>query len=493
MPYFLDDDIVDVRIDGERTAFQLYWGDAVEPLEPAGGETRRIRFTRNGVPTEGRVKGSAALRDTPILRLSMVDVQQGDGLVLETPGGKRVLIDGGDNQLFARHVAARFRGSSAAGPIVFDAILVTHGDADHFDGLSEILASETHSEPRKRLFATTRRVLHNGLVKRGSSVPEKERLGPTLKADGRTWCVDLHDDLLAVPDAEMNAPFLKWKRTLQTWNTRLGTLEPGSAIAIHRLDQNADGAFDFLREPNLDVEVLGPITRDIGGKPALLGLGAPPNDANIELGDPDRTPASTMSVSHTINGHSIAFRLRYGNVRFLFTGDMNQEAMQMLREALPNASLRAEIFKTPHHGSHDFDLAFLHEVGPVVSMISSGDENETKEYIHPRATLMAALGKASRSSPAVIFCTELVAFFKTRGNATLDRPPRDSFFAFERTNFGIVHIRTDGERVLAFSHSGKAGVNEAYRFTVATTGAVTFARRVSKVSAPAATASPPQS
>jgi len=117
MTHFLDDDIVDVRIDGEAKPFQLYWGDAVEALQPAGETTRRIRFTRNGVPAEGRIKGEAKLRDTPILRLSMVDVQQGDGLVLETPGGKRVLIDGGDNQLFARHVAARFRGSSAAQPL----------------------------------------------------------------------------------------------------------------------------------------------------------------------------------------------------------------------------------------------------------------------------------------------------------------------------------------------------------------------------------------
>lgn len=484
MSHFIDDDIVDVRIDGVKAPFQLYWGDAVEPIDPDGTEPRRIRFNRNGTATEGVIKGTAVLRTTPILKLSMVDVQQGDGLVLETPAGKRVLIDGGDNQLFARHVAARFRSSSAADPIVFDAILVTHGDADHFDGLNEIHASETHTEVRKRLFAITRRVLHNGLIKRGSSVPEKARLGATVKQDGRTWCVDLRDDLLAVPDTEMNTPFVKWKRTLEAWNARLAAVDPGSSIHFERVDQHNTAAFDFLREPGLDVEVLGPITRDIGGQAALLGLGAPPSDANMELGSPDRPPSSTMSVSHTINGHSVAFRLRYGNVRFLFTGDLNQESMQLLREALPNASLRAEIFKTPHHGSHDFDLAFLHEVGPVVSMISSGDENASKEHIHPRATLMAALGKASRSSPAVIFCTELVAFFRTRGYVTHPRPPGDRFFAFERTNFGIIHIRTDGERVLAFTHSGKAGVNEAYRFTVATTGAVTFAPRVSKLSAP---------
>jgi hypothetical protein len=54
----------------------------------------------------------------------MVDVQQGDGMVLETPPDEHdetriVFIDGGDNKLFARHVAARFlhRQSSASDPL----------------------------------------------------------------------------------------------------------------------------------------------------------------------------------------------------------------------------------------------------------------------------------------------------------------------------------------------------------------------------------------
>jgi hypothetical protein len=40
------------------------------------------------------------------------------------------------------------------------------------------------------------------------------------------------------------------------------------------------------------------------------------------------------------------------------------------------------------------------------------------------------------------------------------------YFGFERTNFGIIHVRTDGERVLVFTHSGKSNMKEAYRFRV---------------------------
>jgi hypothetical protein len=107
----------------------------------------------------------------------------------------------------------------------------------------------------------------------------------------------------------------------------------------------------------------------------------------------------------------------------------------------------------------------------------------------PRATLMAALGKASRTTPAIIFVTELAAFFKMRGPSKDDEPQAGepkSYFGFERTNFGIVHVRTDGERVLALTHSGKKGMNEAYRFAVDANGNVTFAPEVEKVSAPKA-------
>jgi hypothetical protein len=175
-------------------------------------------------------------------------------------------------------------------------------------------------------------------------------------------------------------------------------------------------------------------------------------------------------------------------VRFLFTGDMNEESMHRLHEAMPGASLTAEILKAPHHGSADFNFDFLTQVQPVVTLISSGDESEAKEYMHPRATFMAAIGKASRGTPAVIFCTELAAFFKARDYVDDPKPPPEEpdrrFFAFERTNFGIAHVRTDGERVLAFTHSGKKKTNEAYRFMVESDGTIKFAAKVVKRSAP---------
>ncbi|MCT2398828.1 ComEC/Rec2 family competence protein [Novosphingobium mangrovi (ex Huang et al. 2023)] len=483
---YLDDDIVDLRRDDGST-WQYYWGDRVE-IVPGNGPDQRVRVIGHdgAVIDEGRIRASAKLRDTPILKLSMIDVQQGDGLILETPGGKVIFIDGGDNQLFARHAAARFRGTSDASPLVVDLMLVTHGDADHFDGLNDLRRSETDSRARKRIFVAPRRYYHNGIVKRPGSKPDGtrrrdvEKLGSTTEVGGETFITGLVDDPGALPAEERNAPFESWCETLDAWEPRVLAVT-GAPIERRRIDYTVSDAFDFLAVEDVHVELLGPIVEDTPAGPGLRFLRDPPDDAALMLGTEEVTGGS-LSASHTINGHSIAMRLRYGNVRFLFTGDMNQEAGQRLRQALPAAALRCEILKAPHHGSADFDMEMLMEAGPVVSLISSGDESAAKEYIHPRATLMAALGKASRTTPAVIFITELAAFFKVIGY-TEDKAGR-RFFAFERTNFGICHVRTDGERVLAFTHSGKKGMNEAYRFTVSGSGAVQFAAKASKVSAP---------
>lgn len=485
MIQYLDDDVVDLRKD-DGSIWQYYWGDGCEVLSENGGRRRVRMHGLKKVVDEGFIAKAVKLRPTPILRMSMVDVQQGDGLILDTPSGKVVFVDAGENKLFCRHAAARYRGTSAADPLIVDAVIVTHGDADHFAGLNEFSRSETDSRPHKRLFMTARRVYHNGLVKRpgtekGKKRPDVEMFGDTTKKGKHPYCTELEDDPRDVPDAELNKFFKPWKKTLKEWAKRLQEVA-GETMQVRRLDQNATDAFDFLEADGIKVDLMGPITETVGGKPGLAFLRTPPDDANLMLGIEPGQKGEGWSASHTVNGHSIMFRLGYGNVRFLFTGDLNEESMERLRKALPTASLKAEILKTPHHGSADFNLDFLKQASPVVSLISSGDESEAKEYIHPRATLVAALGQASRSSPAIIFCTELAAFFEYRGKASANggKP----FEAFERKNWGITHVRTDGERVLAFTHSGKKQMNEAYRFTVSAGGKVMFAAEAVKRSAP---------
>jgi metallo-beta-lactamase superfamily protein len=514
---YIDKDFVSFDFGGKKPAI-LVFGDKVEVLEEGGGDApSRIRalelFEGN---LEGTVEGKPfRSREKGVLKLSMVDVQQGDGLILETPPDENdqtriVFIDGGDNQLFARHVAARYRHrkSSPEQPFEVDLILITHGDADHFDGLNKIRDSETDRdiEDRKRLFIHPKRVYHNGLVKASTEVDEIA-LGRTVTQNGELMLVDLFDDPRKAPEANQNGPFKRWAKSLTHWEQR-------GEITLKRVahGMNADQLFDFLSP--IKVEIQGPFTsrvtdpQDGQEKDALPFFHTPPKSALIHL-EEGTSPSGSVSASHTINGHSVALRLTYRNVRFNFTGDHNQESLALMRERLDLDQLEAEIVKVPHHGSHEFDFRALKAMKPVVSIISSGDENSRKEHIHPRATLMSALGKASRGDTGIVLCTELVAFFEKRdfshersliakfyeGDAAItraqlrdfynakirtqaDRDALPDYFGFERTNFGIIHVRTDGERVLVFTHSGKQGMREAYRFTVDANHEIEFAKKV---------------
>jgi beta-lactamase superfamily II metal-dependent hydrolase len=433
------------------------------------------------------------MEQSRVLKVDFVDVQQGDGAVIETPGGKVVLLDGGDNQLFARYLASRYRFTSDASPKEIEVIVVSHGDADHFAGLTRIQASETENvTAHKRLFIHPKRVFHNGLVKRPDSVPEDEMLGPTVPVGDRTIITGLETDLRNVPDDQMNSKFRAWKAALRAWSDR-------GPIEFRRLSRGDHDAFDCLADEDIRVEVLGPILTRADGVEGLLFLGDPAEHLprGLEALDVGSEAFRGLSAAHTINGHSVVLRWTFGRIRFLFAGDLNDQAERILTQAHRERrqSLRADVFKVPHHGSHEFSPAFFKAVAPVVSVVSSGDESAQKEYIHPRATLMGALGRYSRPGLAepLVFVTEMVAFFRKvgwttpefhrlddagvalvdGGQAALVPKRQRPYFGFDRAAFGIVMVRTDGQRLLVFTNSGKTNFKEAYAFRAEAGGEVT--------------------
>lgn len=500
----------------------LGWGDEVEIEDPANdikADEVNIKWTAfrtmsdnsvKALKLVGVIKANKAIKGqaivvpkskSKVLKIDFVDVQQGDGAVIETPDGKVILIDGGDNQLFARYLANRFRGSSAERPKVIDCMLVTHGDADHFSGLAKILDSEELKERWKRLFIAPQRVYHNGLVKRpekigNTKLKDTERLGKTVaRTDPETGeevliITELEENLLKVEDTKMNEPFQRWKNDLLLYQKRLPNKEK---IEFRRL-KKGDQAFEFISEANpngrdaaIKIDVLAPIPTKIGNTEGLRFLRNPPKGPRTSeefMSVEDKKFSKSYSASHTINGHSIVFRLRYGGFTCMFSGDLNDEAERILTKAhnRNEINLQSEVFKVPHHGSHDFSGAFVAAVAPIISVISSGDESARKEYIHPRATILGSLGRYSRIDEPIIFITELVAFFKTEGwfrkrfhqltddgkNAVKAKADvvsgTDDFYAFSRAAFGLVMVRTDGDRLLVYTNSALEKMKEAYVF-----------------------------
>lgn len=471
--------------DGELLT-TLAWGDPVTVVEEDEKRSKvefvdydeekdgsilprtRTGFIRRHPSGRKSVDVSLPIDQVKVLKLDFVDVQQGDGALLETPDGKTITLDGGDIQLFARYLAARFPGTAPDARKTIDAMVISHGDADHFAGLTEIRTSETNKTALKRFFAEPRRVFHNGLVKRPDKVGEEKAFGATEKVGEATIITGLETDVTTVADEELNKYFKPWKKALLGWQ------EDGAEIEFRRLSKGDDDAFDFLADEGIEVQVLGPIMTEVDGVTGLRFLGKPPDGPELGNQVAD-TEFKGLDPAHTINGHSIILRLAFGNWRLVFAGDLNKQAGQDLVAAheAGDIDLQGEIFKVPHHGSADYSTPFIQAVEPLVSVVSSGDENSRKEHIHPRATLMSSLGRCSRNEAAVVFVTELVAFFETVGwarpserSGEKDKATKDegSFFAFRRTAYGQVRLRTDGNRLLVYTNSGQKDMKEDYAF-----------------------------
>ncbi|MGQ9683645.1 MAG: ComEC/Rec2 family competence protein [Anaerolineae bacterium] len=93
-------------------------------------------------------------------------------------------------------------------------------------------------------------------------------------------------------------------------------------------------------------------------------------------------PGATLSGD--TNNNSLVFRLSYGSVDVLLTGDIDST----VERDLPAQAVEAEVLKVAHHGSnYSSSAAFLAAVHPDVAVISVGKNG----YGHPGADAMARL------------------------------------------------------------------------------------------------------
>jgi glyoxylase-like metal-dependent hydrolase (beta-lactamase superfamily II) len=126
--------------DGE--SYTLIWGDQCEELgRPSGGRVKVRARTVTGTVPEG------ALSDERLLEIYVIDVGQGDGILVHTPDNEWHLVDGGNaigDQTLTKgapnFIRWKFRRELEEDTVRLRSVVLTHPDSDHFGGLTDVLA-----------------------------------------------------------------------------------------------------------------------------------------------------------------------------------------------------------------------------------------------------------------------------------------------------------------------------------------------------------------
>ena len=353
----------------------LLWGDLVQVLQREGGKCKvRARGFTGTIATD-------RLCESPVLEVYFIDVGQGDGVLVRTPAGRHVLIDGGlprrqqqTGKNAADFVDWKWFVDYGDYKVRLDDVVASHSDLDHYGGLCDLLDPDDIARRElDTLGAVVRRFAHPGLSRwesRPDAVPaHHDGLGPLEHGFYTRLLGDRADAEACIVN---NAPMelsRPWRELLKF------VLDSSTATTVERLGVRHEDLVTatalpvFHSEPELVVHVLGPVTVDQAGRPALKDFG---------------------KKSYNTNGHSVCLRIDYRNCRLLLTGDLNKASMDWLRESYGDHRMgewACDVAKACHHGSHDISYKFLEKVRAGATVISSGDN---EGYAHPRPEVVAA-------------------------------------------------------------------------------------------------------
>lgn len=365
------------------------------------------------------------------LEIFFIDVSQGDSILIQTPDDRRVLIDGGESAETFEFIQNKYRLDAADHYVDFDAVVATHSDEDHTKGLIKVLECPQ---------VAVKRFYHNGLFRR---VDEAQDPGP--RVGDRVFGLVDRPTVSDVPDltplmkkivnaigkAEKNLPQVVEKmKKVDRWKDRIDL--PQEGFVCKRLEA-ADRYLPPFNDPGrpFSIQVLWPAAEVHQGK-----LSYPYYE----------------DAGKTVNGNSIVLMARHGNKRILLTGDLNTKSMEEIIKHYPppvgqgESLLRAEVYKAAHHGSQHFSLDFLKIVAADAAVISSGDERQDV-HGHPRAVLLGTVTRYSKATKPAVFSTELAACFKRLSKEEMKQFKKGTKQLYERSIRGIVHLRSDGERL----------------------------------------------
>ena len=183
--------------------------------------------------------------------ISYLDIGQGDSILITTPSGAHILVDGGGTMNFGQREEWRLRrspfevGAKVLVPLLkkrgihrLDAIILTHGDQDHAGGLQAVLEEIPVSA-----------LLFNGTMVDREAY--KKLMGTALEANVQLYAV--HQGMTISPDHATELSFL-WPETPNGVETELPLREEQNhdSVAFH-MSMNGK-SFLFTGDMDLEAE-----------------------------------------------------------------------------------------------------------------------------------------------------------------------------------------------------------------------------------------------
>lgn len=467
------------------------WGDGVKRL--AGGESgERVNVRLR--ERDGWISRDA-LGGRSLLEFYFIDVGQGDGILIKTPGFRHILIDGGyprksqnTGKSGADFVDWKFVKDYGLEAIELDALLASHNDYDHYGGLADLLDVEQEAELDAKSIAVEA-IYHAGVSWWVKPTGSGRWLGEIKATEAGKFLTQLLGNRTHARKATKDGadPILQgeWRAFVEKLLT--AKTRDGASTPITRLARTADAilsktpahlpGFEQATDMEPKIEILAPVEHEVDGKPALRSLG---------------------EADKSTNGNSILLRVDYGHVRVLLTGDLNKLAQHVLLADYEGDRLqfKCDIAKACHHGSDDVSFAFLQAMEAGCTVISSGDG---EGHDHPRPRIVAASGQtgfltveSDEIVTPLVYSTELarsisvgraVGLSLDEGDTTRELAANDfgdsklkyrerdvgalgekdgetllrNTRVMTRLIYGLVNVRTDGKRILTATMNEKDG------------------------------------
>ncbi|QFY14146.1 MBL fold metallo-hydrolase [Nonomuraea phyllanthi] len=142
-----------------------------------------------------------------------------------------------------------------------------------------------------------------------------------------------------------------------------------------------------------------------------------PSELTVLAPDLAQSRMDGQGDGSAINNSSVVVLVRWRSGSILLSGDLETEAQEELLRRVP---LRADLLKTPHHGSHRQSPAFVAAVGARAALISVGAGND---YGHPAQSTLSLLRRLGATVYRTDKSGDLAVVERDGGMAVVPRGP----------------------------------------------------------------------